>query len=273
MQGRLLPPINGRIQAFPKNRWPEEFPLARQLGFDCIEFIFDADDHEGIGNHPLLERGCRTVQSLVNQYGVQVNSICGDYFMEHPFHSTGNDDVEKSLELLRRLVADSPTLGITDIIIPCVDQSRLVDAYDRERLVQRLKPIVPRCEEVGVNLALETDLDPLEFKELLDQFESARITVNYDVGNSASLGYRLGEEWQAYGRRVSSVHVKDRLLGGPTVPLGTGSVKFDDFFRLAKEKSYEGVFIIQGARGPDDVATAGQYKGFVELYLKEFYGG
>ena len=32
MQGRLSPPINNRIQAFPKNNWKDEFELASIMG-------------------------------------------------------------------------------------------------------------------------------------------------------------------------------------------------------------------------------------------------
>ena len=42
MQGRLLPPINGHIQAFPENRWREEFAIARECGLGFIEWIFES---------------------------------------------------------------------------------------------------------------------------------------------------------------------------------------------------------------------------------------
>ena len=44
MQGRLSPPIDGRIQAFPINDWESEFEKASKIGFDCIEWIFDMED-------------------------------------------------------------------------------------------------------------------------------------------------------------------------------------------------------------------------------------
>ena len=37
------------------------------------------------------------------------------------------------------------------------------------------------------------------------------IKVNYDSGNSASLGYDPTDEFAAYGERVGSVHIKDRV--------------------------------------------------------------
>jgi len=273
MQGRLVPPVDNRIQAFPAFSWRKEFAIARDLGFDSIEFIFDIDDDKDIATHPLLENGCPSIRELAVGCGVAVETVCGDYFMRHPFHSDDLDDVARSVELLSWLVANCKSLGVKDIVIPCVDRSSLSDAKDGDRLIQRLGAVIPLCEQIGVNLALETDLAPAEFRKLLDLFGSARVMVNYDVGNSASLGYDLLAEWDTYGEKISSVHVKDRTRGGPTVPLGLGSVNFENFFQVARDNGYGGLFVIQGARGKDDVATAREYKKLVEGFVKRFYMG
>src|SRR5881409_3079850 len=41
MEGRLVPPVEGRIQCFPRERWAEEFALAAIANLDCIEWIYD----------------------------------------------------------------------------------------------------------------------------------------------------------------------------------------------------------------------------------------
>ena len=41
MQGRLLPPAEGRFQSFPRDGWEAEFPLASAAGLDAIEWIYD----------------------------------------------------------------------------------------------------------------------------------------------------------------------------------------------------------------------------------------
>ena len=38
MQGRLVPPVDGRIQAFPAENWKDEFELASDAGLACIEW-------------------------------------------------------------------------------------------------------------------------------------------------------------------------------------------------------------------------------------------
>lgn len=272
MQGRLLPPLKGRIQAFPRDGWEDEFPLAQELGFQTIEFIFD-DCDDLIEVHPLLRQdGRRRVQVLTATHKVTVDTVCTDYFMRHPFHGGNAGDVQRSRNLLTRLTEAAQDLGISQIVIPCVDQAALRDLGDRNKLIANLKPILRLCETTQVRLALETDLNPEDFRDFLNQFESLHVGVNYDVGNSAALGYGLAEEWEAYGEWVSSVHVKDRMLHGPSVPLGTGSGQFDLFFRTAHERGYHGLFIIQGARGKDNVQVAKGYKAFVRNFLEKYYG-
>ena len=65
------------------------------------------------------------------------------------------------------------------------------------------------------------------------------------------LGYRPDNELATYGDRVFSVHVKDRLLGGTTVPLGTGDADLPGAFRALGRAGYVGDFILQTARADD----------------------
>ena len=75
--------------------------------------------------------------------------------------------------------------------------------------------------------------------------------INYDSGNSAALGYDSAEEISAYAPRILNVHVKDRLLGGTTVPLGTGAADLAKTIRLIERSGYRGQYILQTARASD----------------------
>ena len=79
------------------------------------------------------------------------------------------------------------------------------------------------------------------------------------------------EEWDAYGDRVSSVHIKDRVFGGSTVPLGTGAAQFGAFFRLASENGYRGLFVLQAARSGGEQTAVGRYKAFVLDHIQRAY--
>ena len=121
-------------------------------------------------------------------------------------------------------------------------------------------------EDKGINLSLETDLDPKSFLELLNKFNSKRITVNYDIGNSASLGFDLIEELDTYGNRITDIHIKDRVLNGGPVVLGEGNADFKLFFTKLKEFNYKGPFIMQAYRDDEGIEVfKQQYKWISKL--------
>jgi L-ribulose-5-phosphate 3-epimerase len=266
MQGRLLPPIDGRIQTFPADGWPAEFPQARDLGFELIEFIFDGDAEP----HPFMSaRGRSRVRAAIDASGVRVESVCADYFMTTSLHAADRATREQAFDVLQRLIRNSAELGVRTIILPCVDASSLRGARDQAALTDALTRCLPALTSARIRLALETDLGPEPFHRLLQGLPADAVGVNYDMGNSASLGFSPADEFAAYGDRVIAVHVKDRLKGGGTVRLGTGDTDFDACFAALSRVNYPGPFIIQGARGIDDAGTAAEYLGFVRARLAQ----
>jgi sugar phosphate isomerase/epimerase len=246
MQGRLLPKYNGRYQAHPIGYWEDEFEIAASLGLDLIEFILDYNDYE---DNPLMSvSGCREIKEISNQSGVHVKTVCADYFMEAPLHSTELQVATLSAAVLRELISNAQNIGITDLIIPLVDQSSVATLESQDRFINALTPFLIDLEAKNINLNLETDLGPSEFKNLLDQIDSKRVTVNYDTGNSAGLGYDPAQEFAAYGHRITDIHIKDRVNGGSSVCLGQGSADFAKIFKCVQDCGYNGPFIMQAFR-------------------------
>ena len=101
---------------------------------------------------------------------------------------------------------------------------------------------------------METDLPPLSFTELLNQLNSKSVTVNYDTGNSASLGYDFRKELGSYGDRISDLHIKDRIFKGGSVFLGTGDVKFPEFLTEFGKNDFDGPMIMQLYRDDEGIA-------------------
>ena len=126
-----------------------------------------------------------------------------------------------------------------------------------------------------LSLSLETDFAPKLFIELLDKLNSKNITVNYDIGNSTSLGYDMEEELSLLKNLISNVHIKDRKLGGTSVPLGTGDANLELFFNTLANIGYEGDIIIQGARENEDQIspedTSKRYFNLVKNYLNKYF--
>lgn len=266
MQGRLLPKYMGRYQAHPKGYWPEEFYLASEMNLDCIEFILDYND--ALMNPLLLSEGVEEILNLTEKTKVQVKTVCADYFMEAPLHHIKDEISDQSVKILEKLLWNGEKLGLTDIIVPCVDQSSLVSGKMASRFVLKLTPLIEIAEKAGINIALETDLAPQPFAELLSKFRSEKVTVNYDTGNSASLGFNPTEELACYGSKITDIHIKDRKLGGGSVVLGTGDTQFRQFFGALDSLNYHGPIIMQAFRDDDGVAIFRQQL----LWLNEKFG-
>ena len=267
MQGRLVPPVEGRIQAFPRERWAEEFPNAAAAGLESIEWIYD---RYGLGANPVeTEAGIAQIQGLCQKHGVAVRSLCADYFMDFPFVRATAAERAERLQHLAWLLGQARQIGVARVVLPFVDQSAILNQADGEAVVEAVQGALPRARECGIELHLETALDPAAFAKLLERLPHAEVKVNYDSGNSSSLGYRPADEFAAYGERVGSVHIKDRVKGGGTVPLGQGNALFDELFAALGRVQYRGDFILQVARGDagDEVAWARRNIGFVKRYL------
>jgi len=272
MQGRLTSRYMGRYQAYPADSWEEEFYLAKDMGFECIEFIFD---YENFDQHPLMTLdGREKLNELIKTTGVKIYSICADYFMKFPLFVDNETSRHENVETLINLIKNTSLVGGMDITIPCVDES----ALKNEKHKALLKKSLDQCLEAsllhGVNINLETDLSPMDIQGLLTDINHPKIKVNYDTGNSASAGYDPEEELSAYGEYISVLHIKDRLLNGGSVQLGTGQADFEKIFRKLNKRSFRGVIIMQAARAAesdDEIGFVKEQLNFLNSCLEKWF--
>jgi len=267
MQGRLSPPIGGRIQCFPVDTWCEEFFYAREAGLDCIEWIYEADTEEV---NPLrTDEGIAEIRRAVEDSGVAVWSVCADYYMAERLVSPEGMVQDAVVEHLSWLVKQVSRLGVRYIVLPFVDESSLKSAQEVEGLLTVLQSLIPSVEKAELELHLETDFAPTDLVAVLTQISHPLVRANYDIGNSASLGHDPIEELTLLAPWLGSVHVKDRLLGGGTVSLGTGSADLATCFRLITDANFRGPYILQVARDQSlsEVKLAIRNRRFVEEQL------
>jgi L-ribulose-5-phosphate 3-epimerase len=266
MEGRLVPPEDGRFQSFPREQWKIEFAHAARVPFDYIEWVYDLYGHDvnPLGN----AAGIEELTTFTASTGVGIRSVCADYFMDKPLIRCSSQARDERLQELARVLRHGRAVGVNRVVIPFVDASAIRSNDDSLAVLDALRAALPFAEETGIEIHLETSLGPAEFAKLLDRIPDPKLKVNYDSGNSASLGYSPADEFAAYGRRIGSVHIKDRVLNGGTVPLGTGNADFASLFSCLEKIEYRGDFTLQVARGTagDEVAWAKQNLAFVRGY-------
>jgi L-ribulose-5-phosphate 3-epimerase len=266
MQGRLSSLIDGKIQAFPFNSWQQEFASAQSLGLGLMEWTLDQDR---LYQNPLLTpHGQQEIRRLCRVHRLDIPSLTGDCFMQAPFwkaHPQDRAAREADFVAIARACAQ---VGIKIIVVPLVDNGRLENVQQEEALLSFMLSQANMFGALDLCIAFESDFAPSEVARFIGRLSADIFGVNYDIGNSAALGYKPEDEFSAYGSRIVNVHVKDRVLGGTTVPLGAGNADFPTVFRLLRKASYRGNLIMQTARAKDDdhASTLRLYIGQIEAW-------
>ena len=249
MQGRLSAMVDGKIQAFPWSEWREEFPRATALGLTRMEWTIDQDR---LRENPLAtEAGRKEIATLCRQNSLRIASLTGDCFMQAPFWKATGDKQKALVDDLDLLLAASSAVGIEFVVIPLVDNGKIESEAESDALLRVLLDRSASLVKQNVKIIFESDLPPQPLAQFIAKLPRENFGINYDSGNSASLGYDSADEISAYSRRILNVHVKDRLRGGTTVPLGTGAADLAKTIRLIEQSDYRGQYILQTARADD----------------------
>jgi hexulose-6-phosphate isomerase len=264
MQGRLSPRIDGKIQAYPANTWQKEFEIAQEIGYAAIEWIVEKPVET---NSLMSDSGKAEIKKAIASTGVRIDYVCADIFMQQPLVRMTEETKSQNKDFLLKILNNAKEVGAIGVEIPFVDNSSIKNDKEKQEFIDAMQDAFKLAKDLDIKISLETDLSPIAFKELLDQIDLDFIQANYDIGNSASLGFDPKEELEAYGQRILNVHVKDRKLGGTTVPLGTGNADINLVIQKLQEFGYSGGLTMQAARGENDVETAKEQLYYVRNLL------
>lgn len=238
MQGRLTPSLGRGVQfSLKENEWLREFELARDIGVSHIQWVGDYAT-------PLFEHATQQeINDAVARTGVSVRNIDLHELL------TKKDVAQQEDGLFEKICASIAAVKGGTVELPMVEASSLLDPSAYPARIAALRRVLAIAQKHGVPVAVETDLPPQALKAF--SAEVPDVGIVWDVGNSAGLGYDMQEEMAAYGSRITDVHIKDKPLGGTTVPLGQGSVDFVGLFAGLRSLAYTGAVVLQAARGED----------------------
>jgi L-ribulose-5-phosphate 3-epimerase len=264
MQGRLSKPVRGKIQAFPWSTWQQEFELLRDTGLKVLEWTLD---YENLFQNPLLTSdGIKEIDVLSQEFDISINSVTCDNFMQAPvFKRPIQPRTTKSN--LQQFFGLAPQ-QIKYWVWPLVDQGAPRNATEWNETITQLIELSPCLERTGSRILFETELNAQENRDLLQRFPAQFFGLNLDIGNTVAHGFDPLEEFKINELRIHNIHIKDRLINGPTVPLGHGDV---DWLRLKKPLlDFSGNLILQCARTEiDELQQIKIYTSFVLDLLQE----
>ena len=183
------------------------------------------------------------------------------------------EEQKKNILVLKKIMKNANALKIKILEIPLVDSSSIKNEKEEEELIINLKEITQEAKDLGILIGLETDYQPKKILKLLKKIDNENIVINYDTGNSASLGFNPKEELTMTGKYIKNIHIKDRKLHGSTVPFGQGDVNFDLFFSTLNDIEYKGDLILQGARVENEnpEITITKYRDFILKYIERYF--
>lgn len=254
MQGRLSARPAGKLQAFPHASWREEFGIAARLGFDAIEWIYEADR---VSDNPLSSAAGRAeIQRVARDTGVKVRSLCADYFMVHRLAGDGEAQVSASVSVLCNLVEIAAELGAERILLPLLETAAVDTPELRAEVARSLGAAAPLAARNGVVLGLEMEIPGVEYAALIRAVGHPAVRAYYDTGNSTAQGFDIALDIAPLLPSLFAVHVKDRKRHGSSVPLGTGDCNFDGFLRVLARNEFSGDFVLQHYFEQDPEGTA-----------------
>tara|TARA_B100000925_G_C21833139_1_gene398068 strand:+ start:14 stop:541 length:528 start_codon:yes stop_codon:yes gene_type:complete len=172
--------------------------------------------------------------------------------------------------MIERILIGLSKVSCEIIVIPLVDGSSINGKTEEKKVIEFFLNLKPLLKKYKIKVAFESDYEPLKLKNFISKFPEEYFGINYDVGNSASLGFNIKDEFDAYFDRILHIHIKDRLYKGFTVPLQTGDVDFKLFFQKLKEFNYKLNFSMQTARAKKgkDLTTMLEYIDYINSQMQ-----
>ncbi len=261
MQGRLSPRSPYGPQAFPAD-WRTEFALARDLGFDSIEWIAEAGSLEA--NPLMLAEGREHIRQTATASDIQVASVCAHCVLQwRPYDEGG----QARMAQFAGVIEASAAIGAQRIVVPILEEATIAKSASVTEAAEVFRVSMHTAAKAGIELAFELDRPAAECREFLRELDSPKAKICYDSGNATALGFDLADEIGVLLPNVSEIHLKDRRVGGASRPLGQGDTRFADFFQVLHLRRWRGPFVLETPVLDDPTGEAWRNLAMIRKFL------
>jgi L-ribulose-5-phosphate 3-epimerase len=264
MQGRLVKPLNRPIQEFPLKDWEKELDLLLKLNFKNIEWVVDRASYK---ENPLVFDN-QALETLMKNKNLSISAVSNDYFLDtaNSYDNITFSDLLTSIEMQQELINNIGEHKKYILVMPFIENASL-KKYSKKQVEKLLEVLLSFESNYKLDYALELDIDRNEITDKLGKFLGNRIFINLDVGNTVSFGFDIKSEIDDLSHFILNVHLKDRIINGPTVPLGTGDTRIKEIIKLLTAAGYKGKYTLQFARKyEEDYKTIEEYLEIISKY-------
>jgi len=257
VQGRLSPPVNHEIQAFPTSTWESEFELIEQLPV-MPYYSFDVDSLEwivtssGFARNPLFN---------TNLSKYPIHAVCADAIIDDQFPNL--DFME---EMFVPICVHAVKNNIFNVTVPLLEKSSVMNDDVRKEIIPFFVDLV-KNRIPNLCLSFEFEANQKVIDDVLSASKSFRMT--YDTGNFTSYVGKSVDHNRLisdYFDRIDNIHLKDRSFSAQTVEPGEGDTDFVSIFETLADLKYGKQFTLQTARG-----VAGKEMITLSRHLDYFY--
>ena len=275
---------------FTGEKTPYEFiDFAAAQGLDGIELtVGDALAPE------ITEAECKKIAEYAKSKNIGLRTLASGFFWGCSLSADDETERQQAVEFGKKYIRIANWIGAeTILVIPgstrvAWEPGRPVVSYANAwaNSTKSLKELLPVAEKLNVNLALENVwnrflLSPMEWKFFLDQFESDKIGIYFDLANCCIYG-RPQDYIEILKDRVKAVHVKNFSetdcaggLHGFGDDITVGEVDFEAVKKALAAIGYKGTMtaeMIPFSRLPDLVLPDEELAIFTVQKLKEVIG-
>ncbi|ELY66713.1 sugar phosphate isomerase/epimerase family protein [Natrinema versiforme] len=125
-------------------------------------------------------------------------------------------------------------------------------AWALDTFVDSLEQVIPKAEELGVDLLVEPEPDLLietgdEFLELLERIDSPRVKCNFDAGHFYAVGEDPAELVEPLWEHTEHYHLEDIPAdrAHEHTQLGDGAMDIDSFLSELEARDYDGFVTVE----------------------------
>lgn len=121
-----------------------------------------------------------------------------------------------------------------------------LDSQAVTRVVEVLRQIAPRAEDLDVALGLENTLSAKQNLEIIERVGSPICQVYYDIANSTSNGYDVPSEIRFLGKdRICEIHLKDNGEDVSRFDSPKSQINWEEISKACKEIGFDKWYCIE----------------------------
>ena len=215
-------------------------------------------------NPEITEEECKKIADYAQSKNIGIRTLASGFFWGCSLSADDEAERQQAIAFGKKYIQIANWIGAeTILVIPGAtrvawEQDRPVVSYKNAwaNATASLKELLPVAEKLNVNLALENVwnrflLSPMEWKFFLDQFNSEKIGIYFDIANCCIYG-RPQDYVEVLENRIKAVHLKNFAgndcgggLHGFGEDLLSGEVDFKAVFAAFDKIGYNGTYTVE----------------------------